>query len=285
MFGYVLPVKDELKIKDYESYRSVYCGVCKQLGQSYGVASRFLLNYDLVLLSVITDAISGEHGLVKSEGCFANPLARRKTLHETLGLRLASDGLILLSYHKLLDDIQDEKLFKRIGRVIMRPFMARLYKKAAKKYPELNEVIITQMQRQKEIENSSCGSLDIASEPTALMCGALFKLAGSTPAEQNILNRLGMFSGQIVYMLDAAEDFDQDTQRKGYNPLLCAGLNKQEAIETVQRRCRMAAGEIALCYNLLDIKQYKNILENIFFLGIPSAINAAGCRADCKQNN
>ena len=31
MFGFVRPYKDELKVKDYELFRSVYCGLCHSL--------------------------------------------------------------------------------------------------------------------------------------------------------------------------------------------------------------------------------------------------------------
>ncbi|WP_283129067.1 DUF5685 family protein, partial [Allofournierella massiliensis] len=31
MFGYVTPEKPEMKVKEFESYRAMYCGLCKQL--------------------------------------------------------------------------------------------------------------------------------------------------------------------------------------------------------------------------------------------------------------
>ena len=46
MFGYVTIYKPELKIKEYEAYKGVYCTLCKEMGKEYGVLSRFLLSYD-----------------------------------------------------------------------------------------------------------------------------------------------------------------------------------------------------------------------------------------------
>ena len=46
MFGYVTAYKPELKIKDYEAYKGVYCTLCKEMGKEYGLLSRFLLSYD-----------------------------------------------------------------------------------------------------------------------------------------------------------------------------------------------------------------------------------------------
>jgi hypothetical protein len=46
MFGYVTAYKPELKIKDYEAYKGVYCTLCKEMGKEYGLLSRLLLSYD-----------------------------------------------------------------------------------------------------------------------------------------------------------------------------------------------------------------------------------------------
>lgn len=276
MFGYVLPAKQDMKVRDFESYRASYCGLCKQLGKGYGIFSRFLLNYDLVLVSVLADALSGEGGEVHCEGCFANPLAKRCTLHHTGGLHLGADALVMLSWHKLKDNLTDEKLHRKIGAFFARPFLKSMHKKAATRRPELAGVLALQMEHQRELEAAGCASVDEACEPTARMCEAIFACGAQTQAEERILARMGLFAGQIVYLLDAAEDYDDDERQGRYNVFLKAGLTRQQAVETAQRRCRMAAGEIALCYNLLELKQYKDILDNIFFLGLPLGIAAAG---------
>lgn len=46
MFGYVTAYKPELKVKEYEAYKGVYCTLCKEMGREYGILSRFLLSYD-----------------------------------------------------------------------------------------------------------------------------------------------------------------------------------------------------------------------------------------------
>lgn len=278
MFGYVLPVKEEMKMRDFETYRSSYCGVCKQLQKSYGVFSRFLLNYDLVLVSVIADALSGEVGEVRCEGCFANPLAKRCTQHQTNGLELGADGLIMLSYHKLCDNIADEKFGKYLLYSALKLFMRRMYKKAANRRPDIALILTEQMALQQLLEQEKCNSIDQACDPTAKMCEAIFKAAGKTENEQRILARLGLFAGQIVYLLDAAEDFEHDIKQRHYNVFFELGYTQAQVVETTQRRCRMAAGEIALCYNLLNIKQHKEILDNIFFLGLPAGIGNAGVK-------
>ena len=37
MFGYVTANKPEMKIREYEYYRGVYCGLCRALGKCGGI--------------------------------------------------------------------------------------------------------------------------------------------------------------------------------------------------------------------------------------------------------
>ena len=77
MFGYIRPKKSELLVREYEVYRGVYCGVCRELGDSYGLLSRLALSYDstfyaLLLLSLQSDGCPG----FSRRHCVANPLKK-----------------------------------------------------------------------------------------------------------------------------------------------------------------------------------------------------------------
>lgn len=284
MFGYVMPVKGELKIREFDTYRGHYCGLCKQLKGSYGQVSRLFLNYDMVLLALMADALSGQQGDVRCEGCITNPVAKRCTRYCTDGLALAADALVMLSYHKLSDDAFDERFPKNLLFHVARGAIHRKHKKASVARPAIARVIREQMDEQRRLEAAGCDCLDEACEPTARMCEALFTEAGNTNEEKRALGRLGLFCGQVVYLLDAAEDLEDDAKKKRYNVLNVLGYEKQKAVDAVQKRCRMAAGEIALCYNLLSPVQYKEILDNIFFLGLPAGIAAAGQKRGKRSN-
>lgn len=276
MFGYVLPAKSEMKMREFEEYRAYYCGLCKQLQKSYGAFSRLLLNYDLVLLALVADALRTDKGQTKVEGCIAGPWARHPTLHNTLGLQLGADGLILLSFYRLKDNLMDERGIKRLGYWLAYPLFRRWQRKAAAKNSALDVLLKQLMEQQAALEAAHCTNVDEACEPTAKMCAALFAMAAQNNAEERILYRLGLFAGQVVYLLDAAEDYQKDAAKGRYNVYVEMGLPFEEAVQAAQTRCRMAAGEIARCYNLLDIKTHKPILDNVFFLGLPAGIAAAG---------
>ena len=46
MFGYVMPYVPTLQVQEYELYRAVYCGLCREMGRITGQASRLTLSYD-----------------------------------------------------------------------------------------------------------------------------------------------------------------------------------------------------------------------------------------------
>ena len=111
MFGYVLPLTAELKVREWHAYRAYYCGLCKELKREYGFLSRFLLNYDLVLPALLADGMAGTQARMCPERCMANPVEKRPMCQSTAGLALAADALVLTVYYKLADDLADERFF------------------------------------------------------------------------------------------------------------------------------------------------------------------------------
>ena len=273
MFGYIMPFKAELKVREWTLYRSYYCGLCKELKREYGFLPRFLLNYDMVLLAMTADGLSAAQPSVCPERCIAGPLQKRPVCGSTPGLRLAADALILTAYYKVADDIADESFFKKARAHRLRILLSGPHQKAARRLPEADKLFAEQTLAQQALEKRSSTCLDEAAEPTAQMTGALFALCGP---QKEILHRMGLFLGKILYFLDAAEDYDKDAEKGSYNVFLTNGFSKEEAIQQAQTLCRMCAGETALCYNLLDVSSYKSILDNIVFLGLPQSIALAG---------
>ena len=49
LFGYIQPLREELKIKEFEAYKAVYCSLCKQLGKKY--TNRVLTEEDIKSLT------------------------------------------------------------------------------------------------------------------------------------------------------------------------------------------------------------------------------------------
>lgn len=53
MFGYVVVNQSEMKFKEYDVYRSYYCGLCQSLKERYGVLGQLSLNYDMTFILML----------------------------------------------------------------------------------------------------------------------------------------------------------------------------------------------------------------------------------------
>jgi len=62
LFGYIRTFKPEMKVKEFDTYKAVYCGLCKQLGKVYGPFARLTLSYDFTFLSLISLGLAPECG-------------------------------------------------------------------------------------------------------------------------------------------------------------------------------------------------------------------------------
>ena len=60
MFGYIGPCRPELRIREEKEYKAWYCGLCRELGHSYGQTARLGLSYDCAFISLL---LSGAEGL------------------------------------------------------------------------------------------------------------------------------------------------------------------------------------------------------------------------------
>ena len=53
MFGYVRPVREELKCRDFDLYKATYCGLCGAMRRRYGWLAPMFLNYDFTFLALL----------------------------------------------------------------------------------------------------------------------------------------------------------------------------------------------------------------------------------------
>ena len=96
MFGYVRPVREELKCKDFDLYRATYCGLCRELRRKYGLLAPMFLNFDFTFLALLL--WPAEPRFVPCRGrCHANPLARKEMCPADPALEAAADESIILT--------------------------------------------------------------------------------------------------------------------------------------------------------------------------------------------
>lgn len=110
MFGYVRPFKPYMRMFEYDIYKAVYCGLCKDMGRRYGFVTRFTLSYDFAFLSLMDLSVRGVKLDAEKQRCIAHPLKKTMCAKCTCDLKYTSSAAVILTYHKLRDDIADKGL-------------------------------------------------------------------------------------------------------------------------------------------------------------------------------
>ena len=73
MFGYVRPYKPELRFKEFDAYKAVYCSLCKEIGRRYGRVLRLTLSYDLTFLALLQLSLRDLPICLEKKRCVCNP--------------------------------------------------------------------------------------------------------------------------------------------------------------------------------------------------------------------
>lgn len=277
MFGYIKPFKPDLRMGEYDAYKAVYCGLCGQLGQSYGPIARLTLSYDFAFLAMLHWAVGEEDEPVLEPGrCYGNPLKKLSICRAGEPLAHSADIALLMLYYKLLDNMSDGGVSARLGWGLLHPLAKAGWKKAAARRPGSQEIIARSMAEQTALEAAGCTSVDAACQPSAQTMAELLASLSPDPSQQRILERIGYLVGRYVYLCDALDDLEADLKSGSYNPLVQRyQLSAQSGLEALQEAYRygrdaiyLTAGEAAKAYQLLEVARFGSILDNVFYQGL-----------------
>lgn len=272
MFGYVKPVIENLLVKEHEFYKATYCGICRSMKAHTGALSTATITYDSVLLALVRMAFIPDEALkTRRRRCIAHPLKARPMLNDNSAIEYTARAFAILSYYKLMDDLSDERLGKRLLVGAARPVLASARKKAHT--PDLEEIVREKLAAISALEAAGCPSVD---EPAALfgeLLGEIFSY-GLSGEGALVTKQLGYHLGKFIYAADAAEDYDEDIKRARYNPyaIMYAGapLTKENK-ETIKRALLLECRGIEGALNLMSFGNkvtVENIVRNIVFEGL-----------------
>lgn len=265
MFGYVRPVKDELKGKDFNLYRASYCGLCRTLRTRYGYFAPYTLSFEFTFLALLL-APREDVFLPCKGACHANPLRKEAMCNESESLNFVADLSIILSYQKLLDNIADNKGIKAIAARTACLFLKSAFKKAEKNQPHFAAHTKQCLTELATLEKSNSDSLDKTADAFARIVSA----AAQCGSEHEIrpLEQMLYHLGRWIYLIDARDDLAQDLLQKNYNPIIYryGQQGDDDALnETLVQSLSMMQSAFALC----DFGCRTAVIENIIFLGLP----------------
>lgn len=278
MFGYVRINKPELKVKEYEAYRGLYCSLCKAVGRYYGVLARLTLSYDITFLLLSRLSFLCMRPDFKEGRCPFNPTKRcnycRNADEE---LKYAASVSMMLFYYKVKDDISDGSFFRRLFMYFVLPYAYMKNRKAKRFYPHIEKEIALAMSAQAETEKSGTAVTDMAAHQSAHVLGVI--MAEGMGDKKESAYRFGYGTGKWVYLCDGADDIRKDLKRGSYNPFIIKyGIKGQadiieKVVEDIEGQLNMSCALVIEAYEGAGETTLRPIIENIIYEGTEKVMN------------
>ena len=265
MFGYIRPMKSELLVKDSELYSAVYCGLCRYGGRHISHLTRWMLNYDFVLLALLRISLSGEKPEVCRKRC-PYRLRKKNCVIADESFSVTGRAFGLLSYGKLADDIADERGVKRLARRLAKPIYSRIAKKCGG--DELESIIRRGLEATAGAESEKCSSPDRAADGSAVMMReiAAYGLEGTNA---RIAAECGYHIGRFVYLIDAFDDAERDEKSGSYNPVVLMGRAPEDMRDVLMQ----TLGAASSAFESMPMLRDEHILRNVLYSGVWQTYN------------
>ena len=266
MFGYLAPLKGELKVREYEVYNAYYCAICHAVKRRYGQLPRLMLSYDAVLIAMLYAALSGGEEAMRFSAfrCFNNPAKKRDEAGASEAIDYAADVMVLLGWYGLKDGKADKDQKNPLLTIAGEALVRRAGRKAAERLGDTARVISECLEEQSLLEASGEASLDRMADPTGRLMAEVLDFS-----DKPELRELGYQLGRYIYIIDAADDLEKDRKSGAYNPLLLRP-ETNDALKTALAAGLARVGEIL---GELPLKYHKEIIGNIVYLGLRAKVD------------
>lgn len=263
MFGYVTVNQKELTKEDYKVYHGFYCGLCQMLKKRHGKLSQLMLNNDMTFLVLLLTALYEAEEIKTTHRCLLHPKQKEQLIQNKF-TEYGADMTVLLTYHKCIDDWQDEHSYLKKG--VSMAFRNQ-YNEIRSKYKRQAEAIERCMEQNRIAEKELCLDIDYMSSLTGSFLSELFVYKEDMWQEN--LKKLGFYLGKFIYIMDAFEDQKKDKKHNNYNVLLLRKEQKKnDYMEDTKEILTIMMAECSKAFERLPIMEYVDILRNILYSGV-----------------
>ena len=287
MFGYVLPDKPNMFMKDYAQYRAFYCGLCKSIGKKCNQVMRFTTNYDITFLNVLYHSIFDVDVEIKEEGCILGPLKKKPIVKDDEYTQVIVDVNNILGHYKCVDDIKDNKSASKW--MFDKMILKKHYKKAKVNLQNIDSLVDSGYAKLRELEAQGCKSVDMVSDPFANIMKGIAKELFNKKYNEAIGDMMYAL-GKWVYIIDAIDDIDEDYKDKKFNLFLFDYdyidkktflIEKHDELNFILMSCYK---DIVDNFNKLKVNKYEGVLTNILWYGIKAKTEEILSRSEkCKR--
>ncbi len=273
------PFVPNLRVKEHELYKSVYCGLCRSMQKHTGNLSRVTLSYDMTFFALCRMALCETEFSIRKRRCAVHPMTKRAMMDDNHALSYAAYVSAVFSAYKLWDTVTDEKGLRRMGAKMLRPYASFLCKRARRAPYEILSLIKDGMARISALENEKCAVPDRVADAFGELLGSLLAM-GLEGASALIAKEIGLHTGRFVYLIDAANDYDEDMKKGAYNPFFYA-FSSAEQMESFRKNTLhgVLAREKDMILHALALLDFEgkamlySCMENIITDGLENALS------------
>ena len=261
MFGYIVMNKPEIKFKDFDLYRSFYCGLCRELRERYGVTGQISLTYDMTFVILLLSGLYEPPTRKGTTRCVIHPV-QKQPVRKNAVTEYAADMNVFLAYYKCEDDWKDEK---KLLSFLYGKLLREKEKKAEERWYRKVDRIVSLLHELSEMEKSEEQDVDRVSGCFGKIMEEIF--AYREDMWEPVLRRMGFFLGKFIYLMDAYDDVEDDVKKGNYNPFSTRYI-MEGFDEEVRQMLIMMMAEVCREFEKLPIIKYTDILRNILYSGV-----------------
>ncbi|MBQ2749521.1 MAG: hypothetical protein IJF34_07050 [Clostridia bacterium] len=270
MFGYIKPFVPMLRVCEHEAYKGVYCGLCRTLRKRYSAVASLLVNYDMVFAAMLLSEGKGAPTVCHGR-CVASPFKKKCYIAELDSLDIVADATVIFAWHKLMDDLGDERGIRRLRARILRTVWRPLYKKAASYRPELAFETERYLALFSKLEKEGCASID---RMTDCMGHYAEAMAYEARVDRDAKRAILYYEMRLITLADALDDYEDDRKAGRYNLISARYGNMSDNTKVELRQLvTHTMNEQYRLMQLLTPNAFSSIVENILTRGADQVMN------------
>lgn len=263
MFGYIRLEENQLKLKDLQRYREMYCAICRRMA-AYSQSARAMLSFDMVFFALLS-GYEGESlapALGSRKRCFV-PL--RDTCQVIDYWACIS---IMMIWHKLDNDVKDGERWQ----VGMRRMICKGYAAAKLQYPEAERILRESMDEIFRLEAAKTDDPRLLTDVFSKMMVAVYRQSPKPSEDEafiTVAEQIVATATRWLYCLDFLDDLSKDEKKNQYNPILASNdreLAKTELVKTIHDCVK----ELQRLSIFLPYGGYNAVISNVLHDGIPN---------------
>lgn len=274
MFGYIRIRKDDLKFRDFRTYKQKYCTLCHFLGKNYGLIYSTITSYDIVFLILSLENFEEAIYSIKFR-CPINPVKKMNANISEQVMEYSAFINYYLAVLKLEDDVVDDKSF--LKKIMVKLFMYNSkYNTMKNVFGDRWAVMSNLIDHVNSLEISNA-NFDVLTNSFGEFFAEIFTLFVdyyqiNSAESYDSFYSLYFNMGKWIYIMDAYDDYNEDIEAGKFNLLKNImqedySINKIKAHKKIYTINEMLIYKMREAYCQIKWNKYGELIYNIITLG------------------